>query len=102
MTAGTILLAALLALLCALPLAWKWHLGVRRVAFFTAIVATFYGLLLALVHAVIPLSVGMQIGLIWLLTLITGVAMLAYRFYRDPERPAPDREDVISARPTVR
>src|SRR5206468_3847117 len=43
----------------------------------------------------IVINVIMQVGLVWLLTLMAACAILAYRFYRDPERGVPDRDDVI-------
>jgi phosphatidylserine decarboxylase len=95
MIGNVMLLGALLALACVLPLAWKWHLGVRRVAFFVTAVAVLYGLLIGLVQNVIPLNFALQTGLVWLLTLVTGFVVLAYHFYRDPERATPARDDVI-------
>jgi phosphatidylserine decarboxylase len=83
------------ALAVALPLAWKWELGLVRVA--TALTA------LGLVAAGLVAAVSTQadIGgivratLVGALTIALGIAVLAYRFYRDPERTAPARDGVI-------
>jgi phosphatidylserine decarboxylase len=86
---------ALLAAATLLPLAWKWQLGVRRVAFAVVALALGVGVLAAgtgLADAADPLPGSL---VVWLLTLIASFAVLAYRFYRDPERQAPESADVI-------
>lgn len=90
-------LALALALATTLPLAWKWQLGVRRTA---AVVA-----LLSLVTAVpaqfasrsvaFPDSIPAQAVLNWILTLSAALALLLYRFYRDPEREIPTAPHVV-------
>jgi phosphatidylserine decarboxylase len=89
------LLGALLALMTTLPLAWKWGLGVRRTALFVFALATLSGLLLAFSGNLITTNAVLRPGLVWLLTMAVAFAFLAYRFYRDPERTVPDRNDVI-------
>lgn len=76
----------LLALAITVPLAWKWELGVRRVALATVALA----LLSTLVAAALDPSDVMRAGLVCGLTLAGAFGILAYRFYRDPERSAPD------------
>jgi phosphatidylserine decarboxylase len=83
-----------LALGVAVPLAWKWELGVVRVA---AVVAA---LALLATAAVTALAAGLAApaqsvaGAGLALALATGI--LAYRFYRDPERTPPDvPEDAV-------
>ena len=87
------LLGALIALAIALPLVWKWELGVRRAAVAIVCLCVAWGLLLAAVGSVTDEVPG------WLLvsvaSLATAAAFVLYRFYRDPERVAPDRDDVI-------
>lgn len=78
-----------LALLLTLPLAWKWQLGVRRVALVVALLGLGSGLALA------PLELApiVQSMLVCGLALVAASGILAYRFYRDPERTAPAAGD---------
>ena len=89
------LVGALLALITALPLASKWGLGVRRTAVAIALLAMLSGLIVAYLASLLPLDDPLRTGLVWFLTLGLALAILAYRFYRDPERNVPDRDDVI-------
>lgn len=82
----------LLALAITVPLAWKWELGVRRVALATVALAVVATLLVALLD---PSSI-VRAGLVAALTLGAAFAILAYRFYRDPERAVPELDgDVV-------
>jgi phosphatidylserine decarboxylase len=74
-----------LALALTLPLAWKWQLGVRRVAAAVTVLALGAGLLVWLLDA----NLLLRSLLVAVLTLVAAAAVLAYRFYRDPERTAP-------------
>lgn len=86
------LVGCLLALCITVPLAWKWELGVRRVAVATIALAAAATLVLALLD--LPGSV--RAGLVAGLTLLAAFAILAYRFYRDPERTVPETpNDVV-------
>ena len=87
-----IAIGALLASATLLPLAWKWQLGFRRAALVVLALALGSGLLVASTPLAerAPGSV-----VVWLLTVIASFAMLAYRFYRDPERRAPEGADVV-------
>jgi phosphatidylserine decarboxylase len=89
------LIGALLALITTLPLAWKWCLGMRRTAFVVFSLALLSGLIVALLGNVIVINIILRASLVWLLTLVAAFAVLAYRFYRDPEREVPDRTKVI-------
>ncbi len=91
----SISLGLLLALLTILPLAWKWQLGVRRTAIFIVGLALLSGLVVGLLHNVLALHPVLRVGLVWGLTFAMAFAFLAYRFYRDPERTAPNRDGVI-------
>jgi phosphatidylserine decarboxylase len=90
-----LLIGILLALLTLLPLAWKWQLGVPRMALLVILLALIASVLIALLSSLIALHSVLQSGLVWLLTFIGVFAFLAYRFYRDPERTVPERNDVI-------
>ncbi len=83
-----------MALATALPLAWKWELGVRRAALAVLATCALCGLLLG---ATVPKVVDPLPGFlaVYLLSLALLAAFLLFRFYRDPERLAPDRDDVI-------
>jgi phosphatidylserine decarboxylase len=89
------LTGALLAVLTALALAWKWKLGVLRVAIAVAICAAISVALVAGLAAAVHLDAIVQAGAVWLVTLGLGLSALAYSFYRDPERTGPDDDDVI-------
>lgn len=86
------LAGCLLALCITIPLAWKWELGVRRVATATVGLAV----VAALAVAALDVSGPVRAGLVGALTLLAAFAILAYRFYRDPERSAPETQsDVV-------
>src|SRR5437588_10385776 len=89
------LLGALLALLTLIPLAWKWQLGMLRVGL--AVVPLC--LMAAIVVSVSPLSPAAtgweKAGLVWLMVMVSAFGLLAYRFYRDPERTPLTQPSVI-------
>jgi phosphatidylserine decarboxylase len=89
------LLGTLLALMTTLPLAWKWQLGIRRTAFVIIVLSLLSALLITSLGDLIGPSAVLRAGLVWLSTLAAAFAILAHRFYRDPQREAPDRDDVI-------
>ncbi len=53
------------------------------------------GLLVALLAEAVSLGGLLQVALGCVLTLLAALGVLAYRFYRDPEREAPDRADAV-------
>jgi phosphatidylserine decarboxylase len=76
-----------------LPLAWKWNLGLWRVAAATAALASVSGVLLwGINYELLPISLT-----VWLITVTAACVVLVYRFYRDPERESPDSEEVIAS-----
>ena len=81
-----------LALACAVPLAWKWQLGVARVAAMLIVIAA----LATLVLSPSDLSPVAAVAAAWGLTLAAAFAILTYRFYRDPERTPPSEDVVVS------
>jgi phosphatidylserine decarboxylase len=85
------LLGLALALLTTLPLAWKWELGLRRVGAAVTILAVTFGLVAAAV------GIGGLLGalLVWVMTVLAALALLAYRFYRDPDRTPPEDEQLV-------
>jgi phosphatidylserine decarboxylase len=91
-----LLLALALSLASTLPLASKWALGVRRVAGAVITISLCSGLLLLTVPAVRNAdSFAIAAGVNWLLTLMAAFGLLAYRFYRDPERNVPLAPGVV-------
>lgn len=89
------LAGVLLALLTSIPLAWKWQLGVRR----TVLIIVAFGVLSSLVVTAIGnfilLTEWICAGMVWALTVGAAFLLMIYRFYRDPERKAPERNDVV-------
>lgn len=90
-----ILLGILLGLLTALPLAWKWELGVARTAAFIGAAGAASGLAVVLLGGAVELGGAVAALLVWGFTMALAVGVLAYRFYRDPERTTPTGEGVI-------
>lgn len=88
-------IGAVLASATLLPLAWKWQLGVRRAAFVVLALAAGSGLLVAGTDLAEVANPAPGSLVVWLLTVIASFAILAYRFYRDPERRAPESADVV-------
>jgi phosphatidylserine decarboxylase len=83
---------ALLAVATATVLAWKWQLGRSRAALGVALSALPCTAALALaVH--LPPAVGAAAA--YALTLTSAAMLLVQRFYRDPARTPPDRDDVV-------
>lgn len=88
------LLGAVLALAVAVPLAWKWELGIRRATLTIICLCAACGLLIATVGSALTDTVPGAV-VVCVLSLALAAAFVLYRFYRDPERLAPDRSDVI-------
>jgi phosphatidylserine decarboxylase len=78
-----------------LAFAWKWRLGPRDVLPFV-LVLTSAGVGVAAVvwwgFELAPIWLG---ALVWILTVAAAGIWVACRFYRDPERTPPDRDDVV-------
>lgn len=92
---SSILVGIAIALVLILPLAWKWQLGVRRVAVFLTFTGVMSGLLLVLPGLEMPFL--MEAGLVTAITVTISTGFLAFRFYRDPERsPTSTKGAVIS------
>jgi phosphatidylserine decarboxylase len=84
-----------LALLVAIPLSWKWQLGIARVAVVIAGLAIICAMCLSIARDYVPIALPIAAGLVSLLTLASGTAILLYRFYRDPERQPPRIESAV-------
>ncbi len=90
-----IIAGLVLSLTTALPLAWKWQLGVLRAYVVISAFAAVSALVVGSLRNAFALGDWVAAGGVWMLSVGATVALLAYRFYRDPERHAPDRDDVI-------
>ena len=78
-----------------LAFAWKWRLGPRAILPFV-IVLTIAGVgVAAVVWWSFELAGIWLAALVWLLAVGAGGICVAYRFYRDPERTPPNRDDVV-------
>jgi phosphatidylserine decarboxylase len=90
---------AAVAALLSLPLAWKWQLGMRR--------STSALLAIAIAAGIVALGAGAALSMSALaralfgacLTLAVALSILAYRFYRDPERTPPPHTDSVVVSP---
>ncbi len=83
------LAGVLLALALTTPLAWKWELGVRRVA----LAVTGLAIVSALLVAAVDLGALSRALAVAGMALAAAFGVLAYRFYRDPERTPPQTAD---------
>ena len=87
-----LLVSVALALALAVPLAMKWQLGVRRVALVVGLLAVACGAAVGAVDAGSALLRGLVGGIV---ALVIATGILAWRFYRDPERRPPADDDVL-------
>jgi phosphatidylserine decarboxylase len=92
-----ILLGLAWSLATTLPLAWKWALGIRRTAGAVAALSLSTGMLMEMTAPLFQDAAGIPIkaGVNWFLTLAAAFALLAYRFFRDPDRKVPVTPNVI-------
>lgn len=87
------LVGALLALTVLSMLAWKWQLGIRRVLLFGAVESLLCAVLVTAADTTHdPLQ---QATLVAVVAITVAFVVLAFRFYRDPERDVPDGDDII-------
>jgi phosphatidylserine decarboxylase len=82
----SIFTALSVALLIVGPLAWKWQLGLCRCTVFVVICACSFGAITAILMPGPYLGKSAQVIAIVLMTVLTCLAVLLFRFYRDPER----------------
>jgi phosphatidylserine decarboxylase len=85
-----------LALAFCLPVAWKWELGLRRVGIAVTLIAVVSGVVVALIDsAADEFPFVLRAFFVVALTVAIAVAILAYRFFRDPERQAPSGDELV-------
>lgn len=78
-------------LLVGLPLAAKWGLGVRRCAVFLLLAGSLAAVAVVALDAVVAVPRAAVPPAVVLLASSLAVAVLAQRFYRDPERTPPEQ-----------
>lgn len=86
---------AVIALGVTTPLAAKWQLGVPKVVVSVALLAGCAGVGVWLLERAISLPWVAEAAFVAALALGAALAILAFRFYRDPERTPPERDDVV-------
>jgi phosphatidylserine decarboxylase len=96
-------LGIVLTMLTMMTLGWKWRLGMGPTGVSVGLFALLSTMIAQMIAGRVPDLVFVsgieKSALVWLLTMGLGSGLgfgfLAFRFYRDPERKPPDREDVI-------
>jgi phosphatidylserine decarboxylase len=78
-----------------LPLAWKWELGLRRVGIAVLLLGVLFGVVVSWLATSAGLAAPLQTVLVFAATVVAAAAVLAYRFYRDPERTPPRTSGAI-------
>jgi phosphatidylserine decarboxylase len=89
------LIALSIALLIVGPLAWKWQLGLGRCAVFVVFSACSFGATTAILMPRSFSGKPVQVIAIVILTVLASLAVLLFRFYRDPERTTTKAEGTI-------
>jgi phosphatidylserine decarboxylase len=92
---GYIILGTVLAVIPALALAWKWQLGIVRAGVCILAQSMVTALVLSAVNPLARFTIVTGTLAMWGVTVIAAVGWLLAIFFRNPERAAPDRTDVI-------
>jgi phosphatidylserine decarboxylase len=92
---GYLIAGTILAVMTTLALAWKWQLGVLRAGVFILALSMVTALVLSAVNPLAHFTIRTGTLAMWGITVAAATACLLAMFYRDPERAAPDRDDVI-------
>lgn len=92
---GYLIAGAVLALATTLLLAWKWQLSIFRAAFATLAASMVGAVALAASGSLIHYTDVTGTFAMWGVTVLLCLAVLLVVFFRDPDRPAPSRDDVI-------
>jgi phosphatidylserine decarboxylase len=90
-----VLVGGIAAVAVALILSWKWQLGLVRSLFVVGLLAAGVAAVVGLVAAFAGVSALVAGVLVCSMTLLFSGGLGAYRFFRDPERRPPDRDDVV-------
>ncbi len=92
---GYLIAGTVLAVITTLALAWKWQLGVLRAGVFILALSMVTALVLSAADRLAHFTFVTGTLAMWGITVLAAAACLLAMFYRDPERAAPDRDDVI-------
>ena len=92
---GYLIVGTVLAVMTTLALAWKWQLGVFRAGVFILAQSMVTALVLSAIDPVAHFTIVTGTLAMWGITVLAATAWLLAIFYRDPERAAPERDDVI-------
>jgi phosphatidylserine decarboxylase len=92
---GYLIVGTVLAVMTTLALAWKWQLGVFRAGVFILAQSMVTALVLSAVDPLAHFTIVTGTLAMWGITVLAATAWLLAVFYRDPERAAPERDDVI-------
>ncbi|MEA2245782.1 MAG: phosphatidylserine decarboxylase [Solirubrobacteraceae bacterium] len=92
---GAAIVGGALALGLAIPLAWKWELGVVRCAAWVVGFAAIAAVGVAALDAGIGLPQGVAAAAVAALALALAAATVLWRFYRDPERTPPPGDGAV-------
>lgn len=92
---GYLIVGTVLAVMTGLGLAWKWQLGILRAGVFILAQSMVTALVLSAVNPLAHFTTATGTLAMWGITILAAGAWLLTIFFRDPERAAPDRDDVI-------
>ena len=84
-----VVIGAVAAVATTVALAAKWQLGPARATRFAALAAAIGGVIVFLVARTVDGHPVLAGACVWLFVVALGCAVVAYRFYRDPERTPP-------------
>lgn len=92
---GYFIFGTVLAVMTTLAVAWKWQLGVLRAGVFILAQSMVTVLVLSAINPLTHFTAVTGTLAMWGITVLAAAGWLLAVFFRDPERPAPDRADVI-------
>lgn len=92
---ASLLVGIVAALALTLPVAWKWQLGLRRVAIGVLLLGVVAALGVWVLDSLVGIGSAVSAVLTAAVTVALALLVLAWRFYRDPERTPPPEEGVV-------